>query len=652
MSASFPRRPRSWNSPHDRARVRTSERLDAPLDADEAAWLDAHLADCGGCRAVAAAYEAQRLELRTLRDQGPVPPRDLWARTAAAIEREAAGSAAPARSRGSRVPLLRRVRPSPIPLGALSGVLVVAVVVGASLLGGRPSPAIAPTASAVVALHSQAPSTAPRLTPIPVTADLGWMRVGPQGQMSVYFSTVDEVCASSAARDCAPIEEATPRNVTLPEPPRSVVLSPTASQLVVVEANTSSGTGGTVYVVPVPTPPGGAASPTPVPPPTPIPTHTGDTATSAPGTPPPTPTPHVTVGATIEPQVPPPSPTGSAVSPTVPTGSAGSPTPHDTPTPATPSPASPTPPGQREIASNVVVVGETAAYSPDGTWFAFSARPAQGGEGPDIYIWRSGDARAEPITTDHRSVFSGWLDDQILGSRAVFEPRLDGAGESAAGGFAGRSFVIDPNTRTETPLDGVPGWRPTVDPTRRLAIYWDGSLEFDQATSEWRPSTGRLVIGRWPGATTPSPSDDATSEPGTARPSAPASARTTPSASSSVAPSVLPDILQGGAVRDWEARWDETGTRLAVWIADDSDPSFGRLSLYVVDPATGRITADPPLAGELALPGYSIGDGRLVWATPPRQNGQGSRVKVLAWTGTSFGSVETAPGNEQAVVIR
>ena len=53
------------------------------------------------CRSVAAAYEADRLALRGLRDQQPEPPRDLWARTAAAIERESAVARRP-RADGAR----------------------------------------------------------------------------------------------------------------------------------------------------------------------------------------------------------------------------------------------------------------------------------------------------------------------------------------------------------------------------------------------------------------------------------------------------------------------------------------------------------------------------------------------------------------------
>ena len=65
-----------WASEHARARARSAEQLDGPLEADEAAWLDGHLASCPECAAVAADYAAQRLELRALREPTPVPPRD------------------------------------------------------------------------------------------------------------------------------------------------------------------------------------------------------------------------------------------------------------------------------------------------------------------------------------------------------------------------------------------------------------------------------------------------------------------------------------------------------------------------------------------------------------------------------------------------
>ena len=101
-----------------------------------------------------------------------------------------------------------------------------------------------------------------------------------------------------------------------------------------------------------------------------------------------------------------------------------------------------------------------------------------------------------------------------------------------------------------------------------------------------------------------------------------------------------------GPITDWDARWDETGTRLAVWIADADDPTVGTLSLYVVDPFDGRIDlANPPLSNEPALAGFSIADGRLAWAAPGKRNEKMNRVPILAWTDEGFGQVESAPGD-------
>jgi hypothetical protein len=111
-------------------------------------------------------------------------------------------------------------------------------------------------------------------------------------------------------------------------------------------------------------------------------------------------------------------------------------------------------------------------------------------------------------------------------------------------------------------------------------------------------------------------------------------------------------VIDTGAIRDWDARWDETGTHVAIWIADEADPTIGRLSLYRVDPETGTLDLGNPLMASQALPGFSIGSGRIAWATPSGQDGEGSHVEVLAWKGTDSGQVQSAPGEEQVVVIR
>ncbi len=375
-----------------------------------------------------------------------------------------------------------------------------------------------------------------------------------------------------------------------------------------------------------------------------------------------------------------------------------------------------------------MTVGETGAYSPDGRWFAFSARPADGTQGPDIWVWSPGDATAHPVTTDHRSVFAGWSGNDIIGSRAVALPDAQGASASppvpaatlpvgsvaaspAASSLAGASpsdggapsasadasspiiampvsFILDPASRASIDIPGNAMWRPVVDPTGTYAAYWQGTVRLADNGVDWVPDTGRLVVSRWSGQGILPPDQSslsASTDPtatgslptgSSANPTAaatPASPSPTPSAapSTSVAsaatpsgsaaasvspwPAMLPAALSSGSLRDWDVRWDDTGTRLAVWLADPVDQTIGALSLHTLDRGTDTLDeAGLLLDQQTALPGFSIGAGRLAWATPPGQGGQDSQVKVLAWTGASAGLIQSDPGQGPGplVVIR
>ena len=324
----------------------------------------------------------------------------------------------------------------------------------------------------------------------------------------------------------------------------------------------------------------------------------------------------------------------------------------------------------------MIVVGNSETYSPDGTWFAFTARPADGSRGPDIYVWRSGDPEARPITTDHRSMFAAWLDNQILASRAV-EVAAAPTASPGPRTFQPVVFLIDPASGEETAVPGTSAWRPAVDPSRSKAVYWDGSLQLDPSGVELRPADGRLVLGPWSAApndlagepeasaaasgSPASPSGDpaassepaVTSEPSAsaADPSAAAPAESAPAAPSASAQAFAPIEIAGGQIRDWDARWDETGTHLAVWLADETDPRVGLLTLYLVDPASGAIRAAAKVHDLPALAGFSIGKGRLAWVTP-RQNGEGTRITIAAWKKDTVGSVETRQSSDEVVVVR
>ena len=751
-----------WASDHERARHRAAERLSLPLPAAENAWLDRHLRTCAACAAVAAEYGTQQADLRGLAE--PLPPRDLWARTSAALDRAdrqardlPSGSVFPGRggrpgSRGSRsirglraeqraaafrstragtVPLRadpRRTNRPPglgwlAPFGALAALAIVIVVGGSTLLtSGLLSPARLPLATASVAVNG-APT--PLATPIQVGAgEVAWLTLAADGTYSLNFASVDEVCPANVQPDCAPIAPASPRHLPAVRTTLHTVLrDPSHRNLVVVTSGTKKGTGGSVMVVAVPsdTPaatPSPSSAPTPGAPATPSASaavvSTIPSANTSAGTPSDSPSSVTPVppASAVDSSVPAStataaptesaapfatpqsaSPAVTATGPAGPTGASPSETPmsgaSDSATPSQPEPTA----TALAIISDVVVVGETAAYSPDGTMLAFSARPADGSQGPDIYLWRVGDSVARPMTTDHASVFSGWLSNQLLGSRAVDgagqpassgalasaspgEPGpgtpfavpgdsapasseasasasdspapSDAAGESAGStddanagaataGFLGdspasalpRSFVLDPATGVETDL-AAPAWRPVVDPTGRFVAYWAGSLRYDASTLTWLPDRGALVLAAWPAVRGTDPN---------------------------VTLVPVPLLENGGTsvpAGEWDIRWDESGTHIAVWAADANNPELGRLTLLTVD-ASGRI--DPngvSLHDTPALAGFSMGSDRLAWATPPGQDGEGSRLQVLAWSGENAGKIDSqpVPGEDALVVVR
>ncbi len=114
------------------------------------------------------------------------------------------------------------------------------------------------------------------------------------------------------------------------------------------------------------------------------------------------------------------------------------------------------------------------------------ARPTAA-HGPDIYLWRVGDATAQPITSDHASVFSGWLSNQLLGSRAVDEagrpasdavlhplPRVGGAGLECGGVRVGRAH--------RSPCIGIAVGRGITDHRRRRLR---GSLALKRRRHGW-----------------------------------------------------------------------------------------------------------------------------------------------------------------------
>src|ERR1035437_2962686 len=134
---------------HERARMLAAESVDVELEPQDTDWLDGHLSVCADCRAVSDEYREIHAELRSL--DMPEPPRDLWARTAAALDEvdTSARYHAPGRTRGSqasRRPLV----------GTTVAVALVLLVTAVSVMSQSPvvNPGPASGAPGVVALAS------------------------------------------------------------------------------------------------------------------------------------------------------------------------------------------------------------------------------------------------------------------------------------------------------------------------------------------------------------------------------------------------------------------------------------------------------------------------------------------------------------------
>src|SRR6185295_4049528 len=113
--------------------------------------------------------------------------------------------------------------------------------------------------------------------------------------------------------------------------------------------------------------------------------------------------------------------------------------------------------------------------------------------GPDIYVWKVGEPAARALTTDHRSVFGSWLgEDTMVGSSVAT------ATGDAPAGRGGVSFLLDPGTGKQVALHQTGRtWRPSVDPSGRRAVYWEGTLRRSASAPIDLPDEGRLVIGDW-----------------------------------------------------------------------------------------------------------------------------------------------------------
>ncbi len=697
------RHPDRINDPHVRAHTLASDALLGPLGSPDAAWLDEHLAGCEPCATTAGAFAEDAQLLRALRTDVPAAPRDLGARVSLALDEEVRRAQRNRRSTDHgrrRAPWPAFGRPG-FAFAGLTAVAVVALLVAPLAVPVGTPPAGTPPASSML----------PAATPIIVDSQpVAWVRQAPDGTYVLATAEVRRVCAGADATACGTLDGGAQTLATLSVKPSSVLLSTSGGPAVVVGEEA-------VYAVAV-----ASAAPVTTPGPEPSPVVTSEPVQSP--------------AASGEPTSPPvgsPSPSDLPASPepATPSTDPGAATPLPTIQPATPAP-SPAP--AVAIVEGVVIVGTPPAYSADGQWVAFSARPADGSQGPDIYAWRVGEPQARVLTSDHGSVFSGWVGGAIVAStarvtelavpeasggatgspsevpaevpspppsleptpvvspapEASFEPAPSPAPDASPelgpvpnalpgavpapdvdpATVVARSYLIDPGSAVVTEIEREGVWRPVVDPTDRVAVFWEGSLAWNEVERAWLPVRGELVLADWQGVLAGPPDPSATPDPNaTSDPNAtPDPAATpTPEATSSPDPSsspaatdapvassdaALPAAAADTDIADWEVRFDPAGRFLGVWVADPAAPGSGRLALVAVN--SDASLGDVLLADAAALPGFSVGADRLAWSTPPGRNGQGSLVTVFAWSGADAGQLYGMPdpGEEPVVVVR
>ncbi len=670
---------------HERSRAWLAERLDGPLQPAREDALATHLASCASCRQVDAEYRANRAAIRLL--AGPVAPRDLPARTLAALEVEVRRVRPP---RATPLPRLRGARRgNGVAFGSLLTVALVAVV-GALLVG----PAV------------QIPGPNVGATPFAI-APVELAFVGIQGDVvRLYRTRLDRACPAGTI-SCAEFAPQADQVVGLPltAAVSGLAFDPTGRHAAIA-ARPGAGATTTYYVVdlgsgasgttpPVspfesPVPAVGAGSPAAAVPSSVAPQHSSSPVAKAratplaqkktvASTPHPSPTeraaksPGATVGTTRRPAAsasPAASSAAAAASSALPSGAPGGASASSSALPGSVGIATLPPVFAQPILQDVIPTGASPAWSPDGTTLAFSAMPTDGSIGPDIYTWHPGDQWAVPITTDHASSFASWAGSRIVGSTYAVEPDNPAV-------LTPRSFVLDPRTGDRRTIAGTALWLPSVDPTARYVVGWAGTLRLVGLVPV--PDQGQLVFARWNGFdpfAAPTATPIATPSPAAAPASHRARAeRTTPASSPAVGsppvavgpgssaaaggpeaatttPAPIDASPAPGAQQyeDWAIGWSPDGSAVAVWEGPSVGVQTGTLTLHALDVATGQLDAGALLLGPVAAcRGFSMGLDRLVWATPADLRGY-SQLRVVVWGSFGRGEMRSQELDQQEVL--
>ena len=462
---------------HERVRQLLAARLDGPISRSEHRLLAGHLRACEQCRLVDHDYRAQRAQLRSL--PTPIAPRDMWPRTSAALDRELA------RSRGR----FGRRRPAAafgrqVSRGGHSAVLAGLLVA----IGGITALA---TFRIVPNVSSTPPQQAAAPTPFSVAGQQLAFVGGGAEKLAVYQTQVSRMCPTSAP-DCVSDEGITSTPIVLPNgaKPRNVALSPSGRQLVVVGGDV----GRDVFaVVLLPSNENLGSQP-------------GANGSDLPAS----------GGDRSQPPVSSPSsdaPTSGAGSSQEPASNSSSPVQADGSSSANlPPTAAVAGLTVLAILDNVHSAGAPPEWSADGSMLAFSAMPADGSHGPDVYVWQPSDTRAQPVTNDHASFFASWSGSRIVASRLLNSPS-DGAPQVG-------TVVIDPQTLDEQVVDGPQMWLPAVNARKRHSgrVVRPAGVERALPT----PGQGGLYLADWARLDPYAPGNDApqtSPSPATASPS-------------------------------------------------------------------------------------------------------------------------------------
>ena len=598
--------------PHARYRELLAGRLDRPLTRAENRLLVDHLKACPDCQQAELDYQAQGSLLRSM--PKPVPPRDMWARTSTALDGEVSrwSYRYPRFGRRAVVATDRRRRGgSPTVLASVVALLAIVTAVAALQLAPVPRPTQVANIDALGTVASFRP-TPFAVPPQPlsffaaVDADLGF-----------YETSVDRVCPQSTF-DCFDNDkEIVRRKVRLPSNmrPQNIALSPNGDQIafvghdaeqdVIAVVTLRSGSGSGV---------GPDRSPSRPPEPTPSPTVAPASAT-------PTAVAESPSSEPAESQLPiDTSPPATAETPTAsPSGPDTNPTPASQPIETPGETVDPSPPSAPEsppesvvpglvvlsILEDVHSAGAPPAWSNDGEALAFSAMPADGSHGPDVYVWRPGDGQARAITTDHASYFASWAGRRIVASRINETP-----GKSDSADVL--TIVIDPVSLEERRVRGPKLWLPVVDPQRAHAVAWHGSL--DLTTELPTLAEGALYIVDWAqidpfndGATGPDQPD-----------------------SGLVALDPTRDPLARPVI-DWHVRWSADGRVLGVWEPEAAGSPWGALRLLGFDQELGQLSSEEPLVKlMLAKRGFSLGVDRVAYVGLA-QDGTKAELRVRTW---------------------